>query len=80
MSGCLIRPDIRPRHDGAKYVPHGFLVRSRYRHDAFRIAVFGDSKSERAAPKLRAIGLFVQALENQFDLIPRSLRGVQNLL
>lgn len=42
--------------------------------------MLGDCKGERAAPKLRAIGLFVQTLKNQFDLIPRSLRCIQNLL
>lgn len=80
MSRRVIRADVGSGHDGAEDAFHGFLMSPRYRHDAFGIAMLGDGKRKCAPSKFRAIGLFVQALENQSDLISRRFRFLQNLL
>ncbi|MOA06329.1 hypothetical protein D3C78_1259600 [compost metagenome] len=49
-------------------------------HDALGLAMFRNRKSEGAAAKIRAIGLFVELLEDQPDLLFRSHVCIQHFL
>jgi len=80
MGRSLVRPDIDIRHDVAENVPNHLLMQPRDRHDPFGIAVLGDGKRKRATAKFGAIGLFVQALENELELVSRRSLRFQGLM
>lgn len=79
MRGRLVKAEPGLGYDGAEDVAYGFLMCASDRHDAFGIAMLGYRKSKCTAPELRAVGLFIQALENNSDLVSRSTRRVQGL-
>lgn len=80
MRRRLFTNDLGLRHDAAENVADHRLVSSRNGNDPFGIAMFGNRKRKGAAAKLGAIGLLVQALENQPDLISRGRLRFQSVL
>ena len=80
MRGSLVKAQPGLGHDGAEDVANGFLMCASDRHDPFGIAVFGYGKSKGAASEFRAVGLLIQALENNSDLVSGGTRCVQDLL
>ena len=80
MRGWLVQSNAGRGHNRAEDVLYCLFMRSRHGDDSFRVTVFGYRQSKRTAPELRAIGLFVQTLEDQTDLMSWITHSAKNLM